>query len=68
MFSDDASSPFSHRSNYSSWNFMFHILNRLPVGLRIKAENMLHFTVVPGPRAPSSINGIIYLFIYLLQI
>ena len=66
MFSADGFSPLSHRSNYSSWNFMFQILN-LPVGLRIKAENMLLFTVVPGPRAPSSMNGIIDLFVTELE-
>jgi hypothetical protein len=36
---------------------MFQILN-LPIGLRIKEENMLIFTVTPGPCAPSSMYGI----------
>jgi hypothetical protein len=61
-FSADGFCPYSKRSNYSAWNFMFEILN-LPIPHRIKIENMMLFTIAPGPKCPKSMNGILDLIV-----
>jgi hypothetical protein len=62
-FSADGFNPFSNRVTYSSYNFMFEILN-LPRDVRIKVENMLLFTIAPGPDIPPSMIGILDLVVH----